>query len=219
MLREVERGKGESRLMTRWSTDIQGKEEQHRLKRQALLRTAARTFNETGFHQTTLDDVAQKLGVSKPALYLYIKSKDDILFECSRVALAQAQEALERAKAQGTTGLEKVRLFLKSYASIIVQDFGTCLILAGDEPLTQENRQVLRTARASVDLAVRQMIEEGITDGSIAPCNPKMVTFTLFGAFNWLAHWYQEEGELQPEAVAAQFLSLFESGLVPRANK
>jgi len=97
--------------MARWSTDVQGKEEQHRLKRQALLRTAARTFNETGFHQTTLDDLAQKLGVSKPALYLYIKSKDDILFECSRVGLEQAQEALEMAKAQGTTGLEKVRLF------------------------------------------------------------------------------------------------------------
>ena len=205
--------------MARWSTDVQGKEEQHRLKRQALLRTAARTFNEMGFHQTTLDDLAQKLGVSKPALYLYIKSKDDILFECSRVALEQAQEALEMAEAQGTTGLEKVRLFLKSYANILVQDFGTCLILAGDEPLTQENRHVLRTARASIDLAVRQMIEEGITDGSIAPCNPKMVTFTLFGAFNWLTHWYQEEGELQPEAIADQFLSLFESGLVPRIGK
>ncbi len=205
--------------MARWSTDVQGKEEQHRLKRQALLRTAARTFNEMGFHQTTLDDVAQKLGVSKPALYLYIKSKDDILFECSRVGLEQAQEALEMAQAQGITGLEKVRHFFKSYASIIVQDFGTCLILAGDEPLTQENRHVLRTARASIDLAVRRIIEEGITDGSIAPCNPKMVTFTLFGSFNWLAHWYQEEGEFQPEAIADQFLSLFEAGLVPRTNE
>ena len=205
--------------MARWSTDVQGKEEQHRLKRQALLRTAARTFNEIGFHQTTLDDLAQKLGVSKPALYLYIKSKDDILFECSRVALEQAQEALAMAQTQGTTGLEKVRHFFKSYANIIVQDFGTCLILAGDEPLTQENRHVLRTARASIDLAVRQIIEEGIADGSIAPCNPKMVTFTLFGSFNWLAHWYQEEGEFQPEAIADQFLSLFESGLVPRTNE
>ncbi len=205
--------------MARWSTDVQGKEEQHRLKRQALLRTAARTFNEMGFHQTTLDDLAQKLGVSKPALYLYIKSKDDILFECSRVALEQAQEALEMAKAQGTTGLEKVRLFFKSYANIIVQDFGTCLILAGDEPLTQENRQVLRTARASVDLVVRQFIEEGITDGSIASCNPKIATFMLFGACNWLAHWYQEEGELQPEAIADHFLALFESGLVPRTDE
>ena len=66
---------------------------------------------------------------------------------------------------------------------------------------------------------LRKMIEEGITDGSIAPCNPKMVTFTLFGAFNWLAHWYKEDGELQPEAIADQLLSLFEVGLVPLINE
>ena len=116
---------------------FRGKEEQHRLKRQALLRTAARTFNEIGFHQTTLDDLAQKRGL-KPALYLYIKSKDDILFECSRVGLEQAQEALGMAKHRGQQDWKKCAIFLKSYANIIVQDFGTCLILAGDEPLTQD---------------------------------------------------------------------------------
>lgn len=205
--------------MASWTKEIQGREEQRQLKGQALLRTAARLFNETGFHQTTLEMLAQRLGVTKPTLYYYIKNKDDILFECNRLALLQAQEALEMAQAQGTTGLEKLRVLVTRYAHIVTEDFGTCLILSGDQALTKENRQALRTFRSTVDHSVRAMLEEGMRDGSIAPCNPKMVTFALFGAFNWITHWYKDDGELKPEEIAEHFLTLFEQGLVPRGPK
>ncbi|MBN9390971.1 MAG: TetR family transcriptional regulator [Chloroflexi bacterium] len=204
--------------MASWTKEIQGREEQRQLKGQALLRTAARLFNETGFHQTTLEMLAQRLGVTKPTLYYYIKNKDDILFECNRLALMQAQEALEKAQAEGTTGLEKLRVLVTRYVHIVTEDFGICLILSGDQALTQENRQALRTFRTTLDHTVRVMLEEGMRDGSIAPCNPKMVTFALFGAFNWIAHWYKDDGELKPEEIAEHFLSLFENGLVPRTK-
>lgn len=202
--------------MASWTKDIQGREEQRELKGQALLRTAARLFNETGFHQTTLDMLANRLGVTKPTLYYYIKNKDEILFECNRLALLQAQDALEKAQAQGTTGLEKLRVLVTRYAHIITEDFGICLILSGDQALTKENRQALRTFRVTLDHTVREMLEEGMRDGSIAPCDPKMVTFALFGAFNWVAHWYKDDDEFKPEEIAEHFLSLFERGLVPR---
>ena len=79
----------------RWTEDIQGREEQRHLKREALLQTAARIFNQVGFHQTTLDDLAKALNVTKPTLYYYVKNKDDILFECQRLALERLQGILE----------------------------------------------------------------------------------------------------------------------------
>ena len=61
--------------------------QQREAKRNAVLQTAARLFNERGYHATSLDDIAEQLHVSKPTLYYYVKSKDDILLECVRTAL------------------------------------------------------------------------------------------------------------------------------------
>ncbi len=47
-------------------------------KRKELLVRAAQAFNARGYHQTSLDEVARVLGVSKPALYYYVESKQDI---------------------------------------------------------------------------------------------------------------------------------------------
>ena len=51
-------------------------------KREAVLRTALQSFLEQGYHRATLNDVAERLNITKPALYNYFSGKDDILFEC-----------------------------------------------------------------------------------------------------------------------------------------
>jgi AcrR family transcriptional regulator len=201
---------------TPWTQGIQGREEQRQLKRQALLRTAARIFNKIGFHQTTLDDLAKALNVSKPALYHYVKNKDEILLECARLGAEHMQEALALASEQGTTGLEKLRFLFSRYAEVISEDFGACLILSRNQVLVEEDRSELRARLLELDLAVRRIIEEGIADGTIAPCDPKLTTFALFGAFNWIAQWYQKEGQFSPQQIAEQFLAVFENGLLPR---
>src|SRR3546814_3852597 len=61
--------------------------------RQAVLVAAVRMFNERGFHATSLDDVAASLGVTKPVIYHYLGNKDQVVFECVRIGLAQLREA------------------------------------------------------------------------------------------------------------------------------
>ena len=79
-----------------WNEVVMSRDEQRRQKRMAVLRTGARLFNERGFDRTSLDDIAAELNVSKRTLYYYVKNKDDILFECNRVAI----EFMEKAMAQ-----------------------------------------------------------------------------------------------------------------------
>ncbi|KAJ8135823.1 hypothetical protein OY671_010964 [Metschnikowia pulcherrima] len=50
-------------------------------KRDAVSRAAVRMFNEKGFHQTSLDDVAARLGISKPTIYHYLGNKDQVSSE------------------------------------------------------------------------------------------------------------------------------------------
>ena len=70
------------RQLAAWNDTVQTRDQQFNLKRTALLKEAARAFSSQGYHATSLDDVAKTLGVTKPALYYYVKNKQEILFEC-----------------------------------------------------------------------------------------------------------------------------------------
>ena len=67
----------------------QSRSEERAVKRQALLTAAVQLFNERGFHATSLDDVAASVGVTKPVVYHYLGNKDQVLFECVDLGLAQ----------------------------------------------------------------------------------------------------------------------------------
>src|SRR3546814_16808207 len=49
-------------------------------KKEAVLRAAVDLFNERGFHATSLDDIASRLGITTPAIYHYFGTKDQVLF-------------------------------------------------------------------------------------------------------------------------------------------
>src|ERR1700749_2472714 len=65
-----------------WKDAGQSRDDQFAAKRAALIRKAARAFSARGFYNTSLDDIAEELGVTKPALYYYVKNKEEILFAC-----------------------------------------------------------------------------------------------------------------------------------------
>ncbi|WP_178133275.1 TetR/AcrR family transcriptional regulator [Vineibacter terrae] len=199
-----------------WTEALQKRDEQYQLKRQALLQTAARAFNELGFDRASLDDLARRLNVTKPTLYYYIKSKDEILFECQKQAVEHMRLTLDQIRSSDKPALEKLSLFLVRYTELVAEDFGRCLVLSSHKALQPKNRAKMAAARRRLDNDVRNLIAQGIAEGSIAPCNPKLVTSALFGAVNWTAHWYSRDGELTPRAVGEAFLSTFLSGLVPR---
>jgi len=60
---------------------------------------------------------------------------------------------------------------------------------------------------------MREMIDDGIADGSMRACNAKITAFTLFGAINWMTRWYQPEGEMTTRQVADEMARLFVHGL------
>ncbi len=190
-------------------------EEQHRIKRDALFRVAARAFNENGFHNTTLDDIAARLNVTKPALYYYVKSKDDIMVECYRVAFAHMKSAIDVAHRTDRPGMGRLTEFLKSYIELVANDFGRCLILTGLKPLTSESQAKLKPIARQINKALQEIVALGMRDGSIRKGNPAMVANAIFGSFNSVAVWHRESGALTPAMIGEQYIDVFVSGLRP----
>jgi AcrR family transcriptional regulator len=194
------------------------REKERQTKREAVLRMAAQSFNEKGFHATSLDDVAARLNVTKPTLYYYFKNKEEILFECVRIGLQMIDEAAENVARRGGTGVEQLFAVMRKYAEIVTMDFGMCLIRVGEDPLQPAARRKLRQLKARIDRRFRSLIEQGIAEGDLAPCDAKIAAFTVAGALSWIARWYRPDGPLPPNDIAEQCISILVEGLVRRAE-
>ena len=185
-------------------------------KREAVLLAAVRMFNAQGFHATSLDDVAASLGVSKPTIYHYLGNKDQVLLECVTRGVEQLREAADAAHAMPGTGLDRLRSFLVRYAEINMSDFGRGVIRTADEALSPASAARFRALKREIDKAMRGLIAEGVADGSIVAKDVRLTAFTLAGALNWPARWYQPEGEQSASEVAASMVDILTIGLAPR---
>lgn len=186
-------------------------------KREAVLRAAVRMFNERGFHATSLDDVAASLGISKRTIYHYLANKEQVLLECVTIGLEQLIAAAADARSQPGDGHQRLTRFLQLYAEINMDDFGRCVIRTGEESLSPSGRSQFRLLKKQIDTALREMLQDAVDDGSIAPVDVKLAAFTLAGALNWPARWHEPSGKLSPAEIARTMVALLEDGLRPRS--
>lgn len=188
-------------------------------KREAVLKTAAHLFLENGYARTSMNDVADRLNITKPALYHYFRNKEEILIECYRLGTGLIEEILNEIAAHCGTGLEKVEAFIYSYANVMTINFGRCVMRLDDSDLSTDALGEVRNYKRKIDRRLRSFIQEGIDDGTITPCDPKLAAFSIAGALNWICHWYEPEGALSPEEIANQFARTLTQGLAEKKRR
>jgi AcrR family transcriptional regulator len=185
-------------------------------KREAVLQTAAQLFLEKSYSRTSLNDVAERLSITKPALYHYFRSKEEILLECYRLGTGLIEETLNDIAAHCGTGLAKVEAFIYSYANVMTVNFGRCVMRLDEGDLSDMAVSEVNRYKRKIDRRLRSFVEEGIADGSITPCDPKIAAFSIAGAVNWICKWYEPDGPLSAEEIATQFARTLTQGLVNR---
>jgi AcrR family transcriptional regulator len=188
-------------------------------KREAVLRTAVQLFLEQGYHHATLNDVAERLNITKPALYNYFRGKDEILFDCWATGQERVDGFIADIDSGGGTGLAKLHKLIRAYAGVMSTDFGASMVRFDVRDLSTKNRKVVGAAKRSIDLTFRGYITEGIVDGSIKPCDAKLSAFAIAGSLNWIGHWYRPDGPLPPQAIAEEFAVRLTEGLARRPQR
>ncbi len=188
-------------------------------KREAVLKTAAQLFLEKSYGRTSLNDVAERLNITKPALYHYFRNKEEILLECYRLGTGLIEEILNDIASRCGTGLEKVQAFIYSYANVMTVNFGRCVMRLDEGDLSSTALADVRAYKRKIDRRLRSFIQEGIADGSIISCDPKIAAFSIAGAVNWICQWYEPEGELTAEEIATQFARTLTQGLARTPRK
>ena len=186
-------------------------------RRIEILRAASRVFSELGFRQATLEDVAGALGMTRPALYHYARSKDILLLECGRIARQRLSEALAAALGQ-SGGTAQLATFFRQYCAITTDDFGRCFVLTDLSEMDSIGRTTTRDAQIALGQAVAGMIRLGISDGTIRQCDATEVSRAIFASFNSVARRWTAQSEETPDQITEKILDIFFNGLTPRQS-
>lgn len=198
----------------RWNSPSLSQNALHQQKKEAMIRAAGRAFRGRAFHDTTMDDIAKTLNVSKGALYYYVPNKQALLYECHKLAMDIGEAAYQRALREGQNGLHAFSLFLQYYIEQITEDLGSSAMLAEVSALAPEQQLEIIQLRDRQEQRYRELIEAGIADGSIRGVDPKIAVFYVIGAINWMTKWYTEEGEYDGKRIAEGFVDLMQHGLL-----
>lgn len=201
-----------------WKDAVLSRDEQFGLKRIALVKEAARAFSLRGYHGTSLDDVAKVLGVTKGALYYYVKSKQEILFECHVISNDLGDQAIAYATGLDGSGCDRAVALGRRYMELLVGEAGTLAILTEFDALEPQNRRIISARRANFDRTFREFIAQGLVDGSVRPAvDPKITAFFYLGAVNWTTRWFDAAGDIPGAEVADRFADLLDAAIRLRA--
>ena len=157
-------------------------------KRKLILEGALRVFSQKGFHNATVEEVAEAAGVGKGTVYLYFTSKTDLFVSVVEEKLKELKEALIEhieniegacAKLAGAIKLHW-EFFNRSreFVQVILSD------LSGMEKELDERTREARTAFVAV---LESVIKEGISGGEFKEIEPRMAAYAIEGAISFVA--------------------------------
>jgi AcrR family transcriptional regulator len=187
--------------------------DKRRHKRIEILRSAAAAFRRRGYHGATTAEIARSLRMTKGSLYYYFRDKEEILFFCHDYSLDILLELLERVEAGAQPADAKLRELIEAFVHMIIDELrGTALTLDLDALSPAHLRSVI-AKRDRFDKGIRRILEEGVRAGLFRPADPKLLSFAMLGAVNWITRWFDPRGTASSQEIGRAFADYLVAGL------
>jgi AcrR family transcriptional regulator len=179
------------------------------LKRERTVTAAIELFYERGYENTTLDAVAERLGVTKPFIYAHFSAKTQLLAEiCSR-GIAASMLALEAALAEGQTPAERLELLARRFVAAVIENQKSIAIFSREEKnLLPQDFERISSLRRDFDRKLSALLEEGAASGDFRIEDPPLASLAIGGLVSWAYVWYRPHGRLSPEALGESVAGL-----------
>lgn len=192
------------------SPHVRGKRDRRRAE---ILRAALDAFRTRGYGRTTLDDIADRVGVGKTALYHYFPDKESILYECHRRSLAEILRHVREARRSGGSAAARLTRALREHVRVMTDAVDGSPLALEVPAFSSPRRDRIVAQRDRYERELRSLIIEGIERGEFRPVDPRIAVFATLGAINWIARWYRPEGSLPPAELGKAFAEFLVGGL------
>lgn len=178
-------------------------------RKDLIVRAASDAFFEHGYHDCTVDMIAERLSGTKAIVYYYFADKRSILEEIFRRALSEAQELIRKAIDQGTDPRGKLAAFARLYAAWVVDNQRVVGVIWREErSLTTEGRESVALERRAMDDLVALIIREGVSKGQFRVEDVRTTARAIAGMISFTYSWWGGERRLSRENISDFYASM-----------
>jgi TetR/AcrR family transcriptional regulator, cholesterol catabolism regulator len=187
-----------------------------RRRKQEIIDAAARVFHEKGYESTSIQDIANDVGILKGSIYYYIESKEDLLYEILHTVHEEAFQKIEEAVDAEQTTLEKIRALIVTLFMFHTENLVRIGVFFSDfRSLRPERQAAIVQERDRYDRLLRTLIRQGKTEGVVCPdVDPKVTALAILGMVNWIYEWYRPGGGRSAATIAEAYGDLALAGIV-----
>jgi len=180
-----------------------------------IYRTAAQIILRKGYDATSVNDIANALGMTKAGLYHYINGKKELLFDIMNFGLDELDEEVVTPANDIADAGARLRFIISSHARLVTRGQGAITILVDEiTALTPaQNRKITHRKREYFD-RLREVLNQLKAEGRLQDVDTTVATFSLLGMINWLSRWFRQDGALTEEHVAEQIARIALHGLL-----
>lgn len=186
-------------------------------KRNEVVTKAAELFDADGYHNTGVADIAAAAGLSKPTLYHYFASKDEILFWIHEEYM---DELIARQEKRAAISISPSACLLELMADMLEMTEtrpGVRVFHEHLRELREDQQQLVREKRERYQNMVEEVISDGAASGQFRELDPRLTTLALFGMVNWAYQWFSPAGPLRSREIAYFFWDVLLHGLAEAA--
>lgn len=176
---------------------------------------ALRLFRERGYHATSMQDIAEAVGLYKGSLYHYIGGKEDLLAQVLDRGMGQLLRRIETIVADTALDpAEQLRRTIRAHVCAVAENRDALTVYLNEwRAFEGETMTAVREQRQRYAELVTSIVERGTAAGVFRPTDLGTTTLAILGMCNWLSQWYRPDGRLAPDAIADQFADLVLQGL------
>ncbi|MFI0776016.1 TetR/AcrR family transcriptional regulator [Streptomyces sp. NPDC021212] len=174
-----------------------------------LVSAAVHAFAERGYHATTTRDIAGRAGMSPAALYIHYKTKEELLYQISKVGHRLALDILEEARDGGGGPVERLATAVRGFVRWHAEHHTTARVVQYElGALGEEHHAEVIAMRRATDATVRSIIEDGVRAGDFDVPDVRGTTVAVLSLCIDVARWFNARGRSTPDEVGDLYAGL-----------
>jgi AcrR family transcriptional regulator len=171
-----------------------------------ILAGALEAFSATGYHGTTVRDIAGRVGVTVPALYYHHPNKEAILLALLVQATEDIAWRVEAAAGEaGDDPRQALRNIVEAIAIHSTRRQKLAILDFEARYLSADSQAMYGVARRRIENVMTRVVEDGTKRGIFATAQPREASRALLGALQWITRWYHPDGELSVSTIAERY--------------
>jgi TetR/AcrR family transcriptional regulator, cholesterol catabolism regulator len=180
-----------------------------------VVEAAGRLFARDGYHGTSMRDLGRELGLLGSSLYAHVESKQDLLVEVVEEGARLFQMSAESALLVGGSASDRLRALIDGHLAVVMEHRDVVRTYLNEaRMLDAEHRRRVLEARDGYELSFRQVIAEGLSDGSFrSDVDPRLASILVLSVLNAVERWYRPDGLLDRRALTAEMCRFCLDGL------